>query len=76
MTGCKCSNKTLCRNFYDQYSNEDVKKFVFTNEKDFTLEIARNPQNDMVYDERKKDIPANHLYHESCRFTKKGHGFR
>ena len=70
-TNVRAKRKTRCRNLYDRYSNEDVKKIVFTDEKDFTLEIARNRQNDRVYGARKKELPANRLYHESCRFTKK-----
>ena len=37
---------TRSRNFYDRYLNQDVKIIVFTDEKGFTLKIARNRQND------------------------------
>ena len=40
----KC--KTRCRNLYDRCSNEDVKKIVLTDGKDFSLKVARNRQND------------------------------
>ena len=48
-----------------------MKRIVFTDEKDFTYEIARNRQNDRVYGRKKKDIPPTRLYHETSRFTKK-----
>lgn len=70
-TDVRAKRKTRCRNLYRKYSNEEVKKIVFTDEKDFTLEVARNRQNDRVYGARKKDISANRLYHQSSRFTKK-----
>jgi hypothetical protein len=47
--------KTRARNLNDRYSAESVKRFVFTDEKDFTYEIARNRQNDRVYGTRKMD---------------------
>lgn len=70
-TNVREKRKTRCRNLYERYSTEDVKKIVFTDEKDFTLEVARNRQNDRVYGARKKDIPVARLYHESSRFSKK-----
>jgi len=63
--------KGRCRKLLDKYSKEDVKKIMFTDEKDFTYEIARNRQNDRVYGSRKKDIPSSRLYHECSRFSKK-----
>ena len=44
---------------------------MFTDEKDFTLEVARNRQNDVVYGKSKMDMPISSLYHETSRFTKK-----
>ena len=42
---------------------------VFTAEKDYSLEKAKNRQNDLVYRPSKKaDIAPNRLYHESSRF--------
>ena len=43
---------------------------IFTNEKDFTIEVARNCQNDVGYGHKKKDIPVGRLYHENSRFSK------
>ena len=63
--------KTRSRNLNDRYSAEDVKKIVFTDEKDFTEEIATNRQNDRVYGSKKMEIPPSRLYHESSRFSKK-----
>ena len=67
----KQKRKTRCKNLDDKYSTKDVEKMVFTDEKDFTVEIARNRQNDRVYGKRKKDIPVKRLHHETSRFTKK-----
>ena len=51
--------------------DEKVKNIIFTDEKDFTLEVAGNRQNDRVYGKRKRDIAPNRPYHETSRFTKK-----
>ena len=42
----------------------------FTDEKDFTIEVAWNRQND-VYGHKKKEIPVGRFYHETSRFSKK-----
>ena len=55
----------------NRFTAEKVKNIIFTDEKDFTLEVARNRQNDRVYGKRKRDIAPNRLYHETNRFTKK-----
>ena len=44
---------------------------IFTDEKDFTHEVARNRQNDVVYGHKKKEIPVSQLYHETSQFSKK-----
>ena len=45
---------------------------VFTDEKDYSLDITKNRQNDCVYRPSKKaDIAPIRLYHESSRFSKK-----
>ena len=31
---------------------------IFTDEKDFTIKVARNRQNDVVYRHKKKEIPV------------------
>ena len=38
---------------------------VLTDEKDLTVEIARNRKNDRVYGKRKKDISVKRLHHET-----------
>ena len=63
--------KTRCKNLDINYSRENTQKIVFTDEKDFTFEVARNRQNDRVYGTRKRDIPSSRLYHECSRFSKK-----
>ena len=53
-------------------TQDDRASIVFTDEKEFTLEIAKNCQNDRVYGPSKKaDIAPIRLYHESSRFSKK-----
>ena len=63
--------KTRCRLLLNRFTAEKVKNIIFTDEKDFTLEVARNRQNYRVYGKRKRDIAPNRLYHETSRFTKK-----
>ena len=53
-------------------TQDDRASIVFTDEKDFTLEIAKNCQNDLVYGPFKKaDIALNRLHHDSSIFSKK-----
>ena len=68
--------KTRSRNLHDRYSMAEVKKILFSDEKDFTYEIARNRQNDRVYGTKKRNIPSERLFHECSRFSKKNHGVR
>ena len=63
--------KTRCRLLLNRFTAEKVKNIIFTDEKDFTLEVARKRQSDRVYGKRKRDIAPNRLYHETSRFTKK-----
>lgn len=67
----KQKRKTRCRLLNDRFTNKDVERIVFSDEKDFTLEIAKNRKNDVVYGVTKKDIPVSRLYHETSRFSKK-----
>ena len=49
-----------------------IEKCVFQDEKDFTLEVPLNPQNDRVYSKgEKKDVPESNLYHNTNRQSKK-----
>ena len=51
-------------------TQDDRASIVFTDEKDYSLEIAKNRQNDRVYGPSKKaDIAPISLYHESSRFS-------
>jgi transposase len=64
--------KTRCQQLLARFSSEArMKKIIFTDEKDFTFEVARNRQNDRVYGRKKKQVASNRLYHESSRFTRK-----
>ena len=67
----RSKRKTRCRLLLNRFTAEKVKVIILTDEKDFTLEVARNWQNDRVYGKRKRDIAPNRLYHETSRFTKK-----
>ena len=66
------SRKTRSQVPYRRFSVATVKKIIFTDEKDFTLEVPTNRQNDRVYAKgRKSDICPNRLYHHRNRFSKK-----
>ena len=67
----KAKRKTRARKLLDRFSSEEVKSVVFTDEKDFTLEIPTNSKNDVVYGKKKSEIPLSRLYHEQNRFSKK-----
>ena len=43
------SRKTRSQVLYRRFSVATVKKIIFTDEKDFTLEVRTNRQNDRVY---------------------------
>lgn len=60
-----------CRKLYRRSLQNDVKKIVFTDEKDFTLEVVKNHQNDRVYGSNKSAISSSRLYREASRFSKK-----
>ena len=66
----RSKRKTRCRLLLNRLTAEKVKSIIFIDEKDFTLEVARNRQTDRVYGKRKRDIAPNRLYHETSRFTK------
>ena len=67
----KQKRKTRSKNLDKRFTKKDMEPMIFTYEKDFTIEIARNRQNDVVYGHRKKEIPVGRLYHETLRFSKK-----
>lgn len=67
----KQKRKTRSRKLLDKFSRDEVKRIVFTDEKDFSLEIPINKKNDVVYGAKKSDIPLSRLYHEENRFSKK-----
>lgn len=56
----------------DAYDEVDVKFMCFHDEKDFTLEVPTNRQNNRVNARvRKNDISPQRLYHERSRFSMK-----
>lgn len=70
-TNVRKKRKIRCRKLYQRFNKDDVKRIVFTDEKDFTVEIAKNHQNDRVYGRNKSAINPNRLYRETSRFSKK-----
>lgn len=61
-----------CRYLYKNYSSNDVKYMCYQDEKDFTLEVPTNRQNDRVNSAtRKSNILPERLYHQMSRFSKK-----
>ena len=67
----KQKRKTRRKNLEKRLTKKDVERMIFTDEKDFTIEVARNCQNDVVYGLKKKEIPVGRLYHETSPFSKK-----
>ena len=66
------SRKTRSQVLYRRFSVAAVNKIIFTDEKDFTLEVSTNSQNDRFYAKgRKSDVCPNRLYHHRNRFSKK-----
>lgn len=70
-TEVKQKRKTRARRLLDTFSADDVKRIVFTDEKNFCLEPPLNHRNDFVYGKKKMDIPVPRLYHEKNQFSKK-----
>src|SRR6218665_2359782 len=74
-TDVKKKRSVRCRALYTRFSKSDIKNIVFTDEKDFTLEMPLNRQNSRVYgssNEGKSSIAPERLYHETSRFSKNG----
>ena len=67
----KQRQKTQSMNLDKKFTKKDVERMIFTDEKDFTIKVIRNRQNDVVYGHKKKEIPVGRLYHETSRFSKK-----
>ena len=67
----KQKRKTRSKNLDKRFTNKDVERMIITDEKDFTIEVARNRQNDVVYGHMENEIPVGRLYHETSRFSKK-----
>lgn len=62
-----------CPELLRRFDDENVKDIIFTDEKDFTLEVAKNVKNDVVYGKKgkKKSITPNRLYFQKSRFSTK-----
>ena len=67
----KQKRETQSKNLDKRFIKKDVEQMIFSDEKNFTIEVARNRQNDVVYGHKKKEIPVGRLYHETSRFSKK-----
>ena len=57
----RSKRKTRCRLLLNRFTAENVKNIIFTDEKDFTLEVARNRQKERVYGKR-PDLPKRLWY--------------
>ena len=62
--------KTRARKTLDGYSAIDVKRIVFTDEKNFQIEAPCNSKNDVVYGKSKYEISPARLYKQRSRFPK------
>ena len=63
-TDVKKKRKVRCRALYTRFSKSDIKNIVFTDEKNFTLEIPLNRQNSRVYgsnNEQRSSIASERL---------------
>lgn len=70
--GAKLRRSLRASRLYRRFGNADVTRLIFQDEKDFTLQIPQNRQNNRVYSRtRKRDIPPNRLYHHKSNFSKK-----
>ena len=67
----RSKRKICCHNLNDRFLASDVKRIIFTDEKDYTLEIAKNQQNNCVCGQQRRDIHPSRLYYESWRFLRK-----
>ena len=57
---------------YKTFPESDIRRIVFTDEKDFTLDVPLNRQNDRVYGRgRKSEVSPERLLHQKSRFSKK-----
>ena len=70
----RSKQKMRCRLLLNRFTAEKVKNIIFTDKKDFTLEVARNRQNYRVYDKRKRDIAQKHTISRNEQIYQKGYG--
>ena len=70
----RSKRKTRCRLLLNRFTAEKVKNIIFTDEKDFTLEVSRNQQNARVYGKQKRDIAPNRLISRNEQIYHKGYG--
>ena len=70
----RSKRKTRCRLLLNRFTAEKVKNIIFTDEKDFTLEVARNRQNDLVYGKRKKRHCSKQTISRNEQIYQKGYG--
>ena len=63
---------TRSRNLYTRYNAERIKLLAWQDEKDFTLQVPSNRQNNRIFITGKKsDVNPSRLYHPANKFTKK-----
>ena len=70
--GSKQRKVTRSRMLLEDYNTEDLKRMCFQDEKDFSLQIPTNRQNDRLYiTGLKRDVNPERLFHRSNTFSLK-----
>ena len=60
------------RNLYTRFDNERIKLLLWQDEKDFTIQVPSNRQNNRIFIRgRKSDVNPIRLYHPANKFTEK-----
>ena len=69
-TSVKQKRKTRARVLLDSITAAEFKTCVFSDKKNFTLEVPPNTKNNAVYGEKQNEISASKVYHQKNHFSK------
>lgn len=71
--GCRKRRQQRASNLANRFSSRfTIARLVFQDEKDFTLQVQTNKQNNRVYSQGcKRDVKPERLFHEGNKFTLK-----
>ena len=70
--GCRKRSLERSASLADRFSENSLRRLIFQDEKDFSLQVLTNRQNNRVYSSGPKaEIIPERLYHEGNRFSKK-----